>query len=175
MGRVVPEIDAAQLPDELLDIEVVPEVPQIGGALNEFDQKAAPLAFHLKNLLSDHALDVVELEEPCRDGTAPRQSGSPSPSEPIANELSQAGQAVARRHRRVDHTRPGELRHVRQQFNLDGLLGAEVSEESALRHPDLIRKDTECDARQPGLARERQPAIEYPLARRENRIRHLAR
>src|SRR5205823_12867880 len=63
VGRVVPEIDAAQLPDELLDIEVVPEVPQIGGALNEFDQKAAPLAFHLKNLLSDHALDVVRSEE----------------------------------------------------------------------------------------------------------------
>ena len=43
MGRVMPQVNAAELPHELIDIEVAPQMPKIDRALNQIGQQAAPL------------------------------------------------------------------------------------------------------------------------------------
>ena len=43
---------------------------KINGPLNEFDQHAAPRAFHFQNLVADTALDVIKLEETGRHRTS---------------------------------------------------------------------------------------------------------
>jgi hypothetical protein len=148
MGRVMPEIDAAELPHELVHIEVPPKMSQIDGAPNEFGQREAPLTFHLEDFVSDAALDIVELEQSCSHRTTSRQSRALRPSEPVANEGLQAGETFASRHRRLDDMRHRELRHMRQQFDLNVLFRSEVGEQPAFRHPDLIGQDSEGNASQ---------------------------
>ena len=90
MGRVMTQVDAAELPHKLVNIEVPPEMSEIDGALNEFGQREAPLSFHLEDFVPDAALDVVELEQSRCHRTAAGQTGALRPSEPIANESLQA-------------------------------------------------------------------------------------
>src|SRR6185369_1901293 len=56
--RMVAEVDAGELPNELLDIEVAPDVPQLHRAPDELDQEPAPFAFHLEYLVPDLPLHV---------------------------------------------------------------------------------------------------------------------
>jgi hypothetical protein len=86
MGRVMTQIDSAELPHELVHIEILPEMSQVDGALNKFGQREAPLTFHLEDLVPHVALDVVELEQTGRYRTSSRQPRALGPSEPIANE-----------------------------------------------------------------------------------------
>lgn len=65
-----------------------------------------------------------------------------------------------------------ELRHVRQQFDLDFFFRAEVREQPALRHSNLVGQNPECDASEAGLAHQGQPLMKYPFARRCGGIRH---
>ncbi len=62
LAGVVAQVDAAQFPDELLDVEVGPEVPQLDGPAGEAFQHAPPLGLNLDDLVADGAFDVVELE-----------------------------------------------------------------------------------------------------------------
>ncbi len=142
MGRVMPEIDAAELPHELVHIEVPPKMSQIDGAPNEFGQREAPLTFHLEDFVSDAALDIVELEQSCSHRTASRQTRALRPSEPIANESLQARKTFVGLHRRLDDMRHREFPHMGQQFDLYIFLRSEVGEEPALRHPHLVRQNS---------------------------------
>jgi hypothetical protein len=148
MRRVMPQVNSGQLPHELIDIEITPQMSKIDGALNELGQKAAPGAFHFQDLVPDPALDIIKLEQPSRDRTSSWQPGPLRPSEPIADQRPHARKTFARRHRRLDNMDRGELRHMRQQFYLDVLFAAEVREQSAFRHSYLIGKDAERDAAQ---------------------------
>ncbi len=146
MCRVMPEINSGELPHELLDIEIATQMSKTHGLLNEFGQQTAPLTFHLEDLVPDPALDVIELEQARRHRTPARQPGPLRPSEPIADQRPQAGKAFSGLHRRLDNTHSGKFRHVRQQFDLNVLFGAEVREQSALRHPDLFGQNAEGDS-----------------------------
>jgi hypothetical protein len=164
MRRVMTQINSRELPHELLDIEIATQVSKTHGALNELGQQAAPLSFHLEDLVSDPALDVIELEQAGRHWTSAGQSRTLRPSEPIANQHPQAGKAFCGLHRRLDYMRGGEFRHVRKQFNLNVLFGSEVCEESALRHSNLIGQNTKGNAAKTRLAHESQPLMQYPVA-----------
>jgi hypothetical protein len=166
MGRVMPQVDATELPHELVNIEVPPEMSEIDGALNEFGQGEAPLTFHLEYFVPDAAFDVVELEQSCCHRTASREARALRPSEPIANQRPQAGQPFVGRDRRLDNMRHRELRHMRQQFDLNVLFRSEVGEQPAFRHPDLVGQNSEGNASQARLAHQGQPVVEYPFARR---------
>ena len=60
--------------------------------------------------------------------------------------------------------RGGEFSHMRQQFDLDVLFGAEVREQSAFRHSNLFGQNAEGDAAETRLAHQRQPLMQYPFA-----------
>lgn len=62
--------------------------------------------------------------------------------------------------------RLSELRHVPKQFDLNLFLRVEMSEQPALRHPDLIRQRPERDFRQSRLAHQRETMPQDSLARR---------
>src|SRR5882757_2978365 len=71
--------------------------------------------------------------------------------------------------------RVGELRRMRQQFDLNVFFRPEVREQSALRHSDLFGQNTESDAAKTRLAHQSQSLMQYPVASRSFRIRHGAR
>ena len=146
MRRVMTQVNAAEFPHELLDIEIATQMSNLDRSLNEFGQQSAPLTFHFQDFVPDPALDVIELEQTSRDRTSTRQPRAIRPSEPIANQRPQAREAFASRHRRRDHMRAGEFRGMRQQFDLNVFFGAEVREQSALRHSDLLGQNPESDA-----------------------------
>jgi hypothetical protein len=100
---VVTQIDATELPDELFDIEIVTQVPQVDGVLNQFGQQAAKFAFQFQDFVPDTALYVIELEQTSRDRTPSRQSCALCPSEPIANQSPQTRKAFAGSHGRLDN------------------------------------------------------------------------
>ena len=146
MRRVMPQVNARELPDELVHVEIAPQMPKINRAPDQLGQQATPFAFHLEDLVPDPALDVVEFEKTGGYGTSSGQAGALSPSEPVANQRAQLGKTLARGHRRLDDMGGRELRHMREQFDLDVFFGSEVREESAFRHPDLIGENAEGDA-----------------------------
>ncbi|HEY6421348.1 MAG TPA: hypothetical protein VIX59_20305 [Candidatus Binataceae bacterium] len=130
------------------------------------------MTFHFQDLVPDAALDVIELEQAGGHRTPSRQPGALRPSEPIANQRLQAGQAFASRHRWLDNMRHREVRHMRQQFDLNILFRTEVSEQPAFRHSHLIGQNSEGNAGQARLAHQSQPLMQYPFTRRAFRIRH---
>ena len=146
MSGVMTQIDAAELPHELIHVELAAKMSERDRALNELGQREAPLTFHLEDLVPDAALDVVELEQAGRHRTSSRQTRALRPSEPVANQRLQAGKTFVGRHRRFDDMRHRELRHVRQQFDLDILFRSEVGEQSAFRHSDLVSQNSEGNA-----------------------------
>ena len=137
MGGVMPEVDTAELPHELVHVEVSPKMSQVDGALNEFSQHEAPLTFHLEDFVPDAALDVVELKQSCCHRTASRQACALRPSEPVADQSLQAGKTFVSGHRRLDDVHHREFRHMREQFDLNVFLRSEMGEQPAFRHPDL--------------------------------------
>ena len=69
--------------DEWIDIEVAPKVSPFHGSANELHEQFAPFAFQLQDLVPDHALYVVELEQPGCYRASSRQPRTLRPSEPI--------------------------------------------------------------------------------------------
>src|SRR5271166_4257860 len=109
-------------------------MPASDRLLNESGQHVTPFAFHFQDLVPDQALDVIKLEQARRHWTASGKAGALRPSEPIANQRPQAWQALGCRHGWRYNMRRGEPSHMRQQFDLNILFRAEVSEEPAFRH-----------------------------------------
>src|SRR5882757_6751071 len=138
MCRVMTQVDTAELPHKLVNIEVAAKVPEIDGALNELGQRDAPLTFHFEDLVSDAALYVIELEQSRRHRTASRQTGTLRPSEPIANQRPQAWKTLTGSHRGLENMHRREFRHMRQQFDLNILFRSEMREQPALRHSNSV-------------------------------------
>ncbi len=164
MCGVMTEIDAAKLPHELVHIEVPTKVRKIDGAPNESGQQEAPLTFHFQDSVSDAALDVVELEQASRHWTTAGQASALSPSEPIANQRQQSGEAFFGRHRRLDNVGCRDLCHMRQQLDLNIFFRAEMREQPAFRHTHLIGQNSKRNAGQARSAHQSQPLVEYPFA-----------
>src|SRR6267143_2465826 len=91
MCGVMTQINRAELPDELVNLEILAQVSELDGALNEFDQHAAKLGFHFQNLVPDAAVNVIELEQTRGHRTAAGQAGALRPAEPVAHQRAQAG------------------------------------------------------------------------------------
>ena len=159
------QIDSAQLPHELVDIQVVAKMLYIDGTLNKVGQQAAKLALHFQNLAADAALDVIELEQARGDRTASGQACALSPSEPIANQRAQTRKAFARLHRRLDNVHCDEVRHMRQQFDLNIFFRAEVREQPAFRHSHLSSEHTERDPGEARLAHQSESVLQDAFAR----------
>ena len=149
MGGVMSQIDTAQFPYELIDVQSGSQVAKLDCPPDKLHQSTAPCSFHLEYLVPDPALDVVELEEPGRYRTSAGQPGSLRPSKPIPNQRAQSRETLGRSQRRPRHVFADELCHVIQQLDLDIFFRAEVREQSALRHPDLARQNPEGNAAQP--------------------------
>jgi len=166
MSRMMPEVDTAELPDELFDVEIAAKVLESDGALNQLGQQASPLSFHFEDLVPDAPLDVIELEQAGSHRTSSRQTRALGPSEPVANERLQPRKTFAGSHRRFENMHRRELCHMRQQFDLNVLFRPEVREQSALRHSDLVSQNPKSNPGQPGLAHQGQSLMEYPFTRR---------
>jgi len=128
MRRVMTQVNPGELPDELVHIEIAPQMPESDTAPDQLGQQAAPLRFHLEDLVSDLALDVVEFKQTGGYRTSSGQTGALGPSEPVANQRAQAGKAIAGGHRGLDDMGGRELRHMGEQFDLDVFFGSEVRE-----------------------------------------------
>jgi len=155
MRRVMTQINSAKLPHELVDIEIVTQVPQLDASLDESGERATPLVLQFKDLVPDLPLDVIEFEKTRRHRTSSGQPGALRPSEPIANQGLQAREAFGCTHRGLDDVRVRELRGMRQQFDLHLFFRAEVREQAAFGHSDLIGQNPEGDAAQARLAHQR--------------------
>src|SRR5260370_15407936 len=121
----------------------MPQVSEIDRALSEVRQQDAPLTFHFQDLVPDPALDVIELEQTSRHRTSSGKAGALRPSEPIAYQRPQARESFDGLHRGLDDMSHRELGHMRKQLDLDVLFRAEVREQSAFRHSDLISQNAE--------------------------------
>src|ERR1700680_3776904 len=112
MRRVMAQVDTTQLPNKLVDIHVAAQMPAIHGFLNQSLEHAAPFTFHLKNLIPDRALHIVEFEQSSRHGTASRKPGSLRPTEPLAHQRLEPRETFVRLHCRFHNLRRGESPHV---------------------------------------------------------------
>src|SRR5258708_3503862 len=128
MCGMMPQVDTAELPHELVNIEVAAKVPEIDCALNELGQRDAPLTFHFKDLVLGGASNAMDLKQSRRHRTSSRQAGTLRPSEPIANQRPQARKAFACLHRGLENMHRSEFRHMRQQFDLNVLFRSEMRE-----------------------------------------------
>ncbi len=169
---MVAEINAAQLPNELRDVQIAAQVPPLHGLLNQSRQQSPPLAFHFEDLVPHRARDVVELEESGRHRAPSRQARPPRPAEPVRDQRLQPRQSLFGLHRRSHHARGGEFRGVLEQFDLHFFLGLEMGEQSALGHANLIRQHAQRHARESRLAHQRQSLLQNPFARRCRRLCH---
>jgi hypothetical protein len=86
MRRVMAQVNPAQLPNELIDIQALAQVPAMDGLLNKLFQQGTPFAFHREDLISDRAFDVVEFEQSRGHGAAAREPGALSPAEPVLHQ-----------------------------------------------------------------------------------------
>jgi hypothetical protein len=140
MRRMMAEVDAAKLPNELFDIEIASKMPQIDGAPHYIDQNASECCLYLEDLVPHHSFDIVELEQSRCHRTSAGKARAVSPSEPVADQLAQPRESFFSAHRRLQHALGHELDRVIQQLDLDCFFGAKVREQSALRHPGLLRE-----------------------------------
>ena len=155
MRRMMREIDAAQFPYELIDIEIAAQMSKLNRALNELGEKLPPPGFHFENLVADASFDIVEFKEPCSDRASARQSRALGPSKPVGKQSAQARQTIVGAHRGGHDAALDEIGHVVEQLDLHVFLGAEMGKQPALGHPDLVGEHAQRDPAQPGLAHER--------------------
>src|SRR5690606_26605814 len=125
LAGVMGQVDAAELPDELLDVEVGPQMPQFDGLAGEALQQAPPLRLHGSDLVADGAFDVVELEHRGRHRASARQARPGCPAEPVADQGLEAREAFRFGHRRLDDPRGEDAGHLIEQADLHLVLGAE--------------------------------------------------
>jgi hypothetical protein len=84
--RVMAQVDTTQLPDKLIDVEVLTQVPLVDGVLNKLLQQATPAAFHDENLIPNRAIHIIELEQPGSHRAPTREAGSLCPTEPVVDQ-----------------------------------------------------------------------------------------
>ncbi len=143
MRSMMAEIDAVELPDELLDIEVLSEMPLIDRLDNEPAQKAPPPGLHGKDFVPHRTIDIVQLEQPRRHRTLRR--GAP-PAGPMPHQCrkqrSPAGAGLEPPPSPEQHLTRSWANSSTWSSNpiLHLVLGAEVREEPALRHPHPFGK-----------------------------------
>jgi hypothetical protein len=118
MRGMMAEINAAQFPHELINVQLAPQVSKLNRSLDELHQRLAPCGLHLEYFVPDPALDVVELEQTGSHRTPAWQPGPLRPSKPIPNQRAQSREPFRRRHRRPYHVFGYEFGHVIQQFDL---------------------------------------------------------
>ena len=155
MRRMMREIDAAQFPYELIDIQIAAQMSKFNGALNELGEKLPPPGFHLENLVADASFDVVEFEEARCDRASARQARALGPSKPAGKQSAQPRQTIVGAHRGGHDAALDEIGHVVEQLDLHLFLGAEMGKQPTFGHPDLVGEHAQRDSAQPGLAHER--------------------
>src|SRR5215470_19255039 len=81
---------------------------------------------------------IIELKQSGGHSTSSGKPCSLRPAEPVIHQCLQSGKPFSSAHGRLNNMRLSELRHVLKQFDLNLFLRVEMSEQPALRHPDLI-------------------------------------
>jgi hypothetical protein len=160
MRGMVAEVNAAQFPDKLIDVEIAAEMAAIDGLANQAREQIAPFFFHGQDLIAHRAFDIIELEQSCGNGTSAGEPAALRPSEPALDQGLKARKPLGRGHRRPNHVNLGEIGHVAEQADLHVLFRAEMREQAAFGHADPAGEDAQGNSRESGLAHEPEALFE---------------
>ena len=115
---MVAEINAAELPNELLDIGAGGQVTRPFGRHDELAELLSPMLFELRGVGSDLSVDVIQLEQRRCHRTTAAQAGPARPAKPKIHDGGKPRQSLCRLHGRIDHDATGGLRHFIEEFDL---------------------------------------------------------
>src|SRR5207237_10047907 len=116
--RMMTELNATQLPEELHDVQTTMQMSDIYSLFHMLPKKSAPRTFYLQELLSDRPIIVIQFEYAGRDRTSPGEAGSGRPSQPVVNQRFEAGQPLFCIHGRSDNMLCRNLPDVLQKSKL---------------------------------------------------------
>ena len=152
---VVIEIDRAQLPNELIDIE---RRAQVAGG--ERGQKRTPLRLQCHQALPDRVVvsGVVELEETSSDGTPSAQTGLLGPGQPPFEDGAEPRESLRRFHGRLDDGRLADAHRFVEQPQLHFGFRSEVREQTALGESGLCGEHAERDTAEAASGEEVEPS-----------------
>ncbi len=108
------EINAAQLPDKLLQIEIGPKLAGGNCLFCSLRKESSPMFFHRKQALPNRILkwNVIELEEAGSDRAAPLKARLRCPAKPAVNDLSQSFKTGRLAHSRLDKGGGSSSKHL---------------------------------------------------------------
>ena len=118
MRCMMAEINAAQFPNELIDVQFAPQVAKLNCPLEQLHQRVAPCGFHLEYFVPDPPFNVVELKQTGSHRTPAGKAGSLRPSKPVPHQRAQSREPFGRGHRGPYDVFGHELGHVIQQPDL---------------------------------------------------------
>src|SRR5437867_868825 len=159
------QADPLAVVGELLAVEIGAEVALVDGDARGPGQGVHPVPQILDDEVAHRPGPIVELEGRRHEGAAARQARRLLPREPALEQRPHTRLAARYGERRLDdafnHARPGHAEDV----ELERFLRAEVGEEPALRHAEILGQTTDGEPLEPDPRREPQRVSEDCLAR----------
>jgi hypothetical protein len=160
----VGEEHAVKLSREEIDIETSPKMSCLHSKTGRARQDPEPASLRLYIRFARATRSIVEFGPELDEWASPREVPVVRPHQPALEERAYARQAALRLERGPDDDRHELVYRGFDHGEVEVFLGAEVGEESALRHIHLIRQLADGDSLEAAHGRHAERTVDDPLA-----------